>query len=232
MHVVITGANRGLGLALAGAFVARGDAVTAGCRNPDAAVELRGLGVIALPLDMESEFSIAYFAEAAASGGVVDVLINNAGLDSTAFGAQSHERDVLAISSEHFIRQMSVNAVGPMLLARGLVEALKSSDNGRIVNISSQVGSMVVGARIGRDIGYSASKSALNMITVKLAARLVDEGITAIAMHPGYLRTDMGGAGADLDPVETAGLIAELVAELTIEQTGQFLRWDGTTHPW
>jgi NAD(P)-dependent dehydrogenase (short-subunit alcohol dehydrogenase family) len=232
MHVVITGANRGLGLALTQTFAGRGDSVTAGCRNPANASELAATGAAVLPLDMESESSIDAFATAASANGVVDVVINNAGLDAGAFGAASNERDVLAISAEHFMRQISVNTLGPMLLARSLVPSLQLSANGRIVNVSSQVGSMVVGARLGRDVGYATSKAALNMVTVKLAGRLRDDGITAIALHPGYLRTDMGGAGADLDPVETAGTIAKLIDGLTIESSGKFLRWDGTEHPW
>jgi NAD(P)-dependent dehydrogenase (short-subunit alcohol dehydrogenase family) len=84
----------------------------------------------------------------------------------------------------------------------------------------------------GRDIGYTSSKAALNMITVKLAMRLRDEGVIAIALHPGFLRTDMGGAGADLDPAEAAALIVALIDRLSVEQSGQFLRWNGTVHPW
>ena len=70
------------------------------------------------------------------------------------------------------------------------------------------------------------------MITVKLAMRLRDDGVIAIAMHPGFLRTDMGGAGADLDPAEAARSIVGLIDGLVTEQSGAFLRWDGTVHPW
>jgi NAD(P)-dependent dehydrogenase (short-subunit alcohol dehydrogenase family) len=91
---------------------------------------------------------------------------------------------------------------------------------------------MVVGSRVGRDVGYGASKAALNMITIKLASRLRDEGVIAIAVHPGYLRTAMGGANADLDPTEAAVQIVDLIDGLTMEQSGTFLRWDGSEHPW
>jgi NAD(P)-dependent dehydrogenase (short-subunit alcohol dehydrogenase family) len=128
--------------------------------------------------------------------------------------------------------QMRINALGPMLLARQLLPALRRSARPRIVNISSQVGSMVVGSRVGRDVGYGASKAALNMITIKLASRLRDEGMIAIAVHPGYLRTAMGGANADLDPAEAAVQIVDLIEGLTMEQSGTFLRWDGSEHPW
>jgi NAD(P)-dependent dehydrogenase (short-subunit alcohol dehydrogenase family) len=229
--VVITGANRGLGLALAKVFAARGATVIGGCRTPAAAGELRSVTPHVHAVDTGDERSIADFV-AAIGDEPVDVLVNNAGLSAEGLGAGPEERDVLVLSPEHFMGQMRINALGPMLLARGLLPWLRRSARPRIVNISSQVGSMVVGSGIGRDVGYGASKAALNMVTIKLASRLRDEGVIAIALHPGWLRTDMGGAGADLDPTEAAGEIVDLIDGLTMEQTGRFLRWDGTEHPW
>ena len=128
--------------------------------------------------------------------------------------------------------EMRINALGPMLLARGLLPALRRSPRPRIVNVSSQIGSMVVSSGMGRDVGYGASKAALNMITIKLAWRLRDEGVIVVAIHPGYLRTEMSGPGADLDPADAAVQIVDLVDALTIEQSGAFLQWDGSVHPW
>jgi NAD(P)-dependent dehydrogenase (short-subunit alcohol dehydrogenase family) len=230
MRVVISGANRGLGLALASAMASVGHEVIGGCRSPKDATDLAAVATDVFPLDMESEASIAEFGAAVVAGGAVDVLINNAGLDAGAFGVASSDRDVLTLSVDHFNRQMTVNAVGPMLLTRALVPAL--GQGSKIVNVTSQIGSMVVAQRIGRDIGYAASKAALNMITVKLAVRLKDDGVTVVALHPGYLRTDMGGAGADLDPVATAAQIAGLIDGWTLADTGKFYRWDGSEHPW
>jgi NAD(P)-dependent dehydrogenase (short-subunit alcohol dehydrogenase family) len=229
--VVITGANRGLGLELAKVAAARGMTVIGGCRAPDAADELHALTPHVHALDTGDERSIADFV-AAVGDDKVDVLVNNAGLSAEGLGAAADERDVLVLSAEHFMGQMRINALGPMLLARQLLPALRRSGRPRIVNISSQVGSMVVGSRVGRDVGYGASKAALNMITIKLASRLRDEGVIAIAVHPGYLRTAMGGANADLDPTEAAVQIVDLIDGLTMEQSGTFLRWDGSEHPW
>jgi NAD(P)-dependent dehydrogenase (short-subunit alcohol dehydrogenase family) len=228
--VVITGANRGLGLELARAFAGRGDTVIAGCRDPVAATELRAVTPAVLAVDTGDSASIDEFV-AAIDDSAVDVLINNAGIARNP-AAGDDERDVLAQPVEHFIGQMQVNAVGPMLLVRGLLPHLRRSSNGRVVNVSSQVGSMEVAKTIGRDLGYAASKAALNMITVKLAARLSDDGIIVVALHPGYLRTAMGGPGAAMEAGDAARQIADLVDSLTPEQTGQFLRWDGTIHPW
>ena len=152
------------------------------------------------------------------------MLVNNAGLTAAGLGAADDERDVLQLSPEHFMGEMRINALGPMLLARGLLPALRRSTRPRIVNISSQIGSMVVSSTMGRDVGYGASKAALNMITVKLAWRLRDDGVIAVAIHPGYLRTAMSGPGADLDPADAAVQIVDLVDALTIEQSGTFLR--------
>lgn len=229
--VVITGANRGLGLELARAFTARGDTVIAGCRDPGAAIELRSISPHVVGVDMGDGASIDAFA-ASIGDRPVDIVINNAGLDARGLGAADGERDVLAQPVEHFMGQIRVNTWGPLQLVRGLLPNLRAAPNGRIVNVSSQVGSMEVGARIGRDVGYSVSKAALNMVTVKLASRLRDDGVIVIALHPGHLRTDMGGAAATMDPVDAAAAIVELIAGLTLDDSGTFQRWDGTIHPW
>jgi NAD(P)-dependent dehydrogenase (short-subunit alcohol dehydrogenase family) len=229
--VVITGANRGLGLELARAFAAHGDAVIAGCRNPAGASELDAVTDQVHAVDMGDRQSIDAFVSAIGDQ-TVDVLVNNAGLDARNLGADDSERDVLVQSPDHIVGQFEVNAVGPLLLARGLLPQLRRAATPRIVNVSSQVGSMEVGRNMGRDVGYSVSKSALNMVTVKLAARLHDEGIVVIALHPGYLRTSMGGAAAAMDPDDAARQIVTLVDGLSIADSGSFRRWDGTIHPW
>lgn len=229
--VVITGANRGLGLELARAFAGRGATVIAGCREPAAADDLRTLTPHVHAVDMGDATSIDGFV-AEMGDRPIDVVINNAGIDARNLGAADGERDVLAQPFEHFMGEISVNTWGPLLLVRGLMANLRAAPNPRIVNMSSQVGSMEVGATIGRDLGYSVSKAALNMVTVKLAMRLREEGVTAIALHPGHLRTDMGGAHAAMDPADAAISIVALVDGLTIADTGTFRRWDGTTHPW
>jgi len=229
--VVITGANRGLGLELAKAFAARGHTVIGGCRTPARADELRAVTDHIHAVDTGDERSIADFV-AAVGGDAIDVLVNNAGLTAAGLGAADDERDVLQLSPEHFMGEVRINALGPMLLARGLLPALRRSGRPRIVNISSQIGSMVVSSTMGRDVGYGASKAALNMITVKLAWRLRDDGVIAVAIHPGYLRTAMSGPGADLDPGDAAVQIVDLVDALTMEQSGTFLQWDGSVHPW
>jgi len=229
--IVITGANRGLGLALSRVYSERGETVIAGCRNPDAAIELAKLTPHVLAVDTGSETSIDHFVTEIGDR-PVDVLINNAGTDSRGLGADPAKRGVLDQTADEFMDQVRINTLGPMLLSRALAPNLRAATNGRIVNVSSQVGSMEIAQHLGSDVGYAASKAALNMVTIKLARALQHDGITAIMLHPGYLRTDMGGSGADLDPDDAARQIVELIAGLTIDDTATFHRWDGSVHPW
>ena len=231
-RVVITGANRGLGLELARVYAERGDEVVAGCRRPAEAEELGQLTGHVHQLDVGSEPSIERFA-AAVGTAPLDVLINNAGVDGRALGVPDEERDVLQLSAEHVLDEIRINAIGPMLLSRHLVEALRKASEPRIVNVSSTVGSMEVARVIGRDVGYVTSKAALNMITVKLANRLADDGIIAVAVHPGLLRTALATPRGELEePSVGAAELVTLIDRLTMEHSGSFLRRDGSVHPW
>ncbi len=229
-NVVITGANRGLGLALARAYAGQGHNVIGGCRNPAAATELASLGVEVHRFDASDFASIDSFAEALGAR-PVDVLFNCAGVDARAFGANDTNRSALTISAEHFEAVMRVNVTGPLLLVERLSDALLAA-KGTVVNISSQIGSLTIAQKMSRDVSYAASKAALNMVTAKQAQAYAGEGVTVITMHPGWLRTDMGGASADLDPNDAANQIMATVGSLTPDQNGQFVRWDGTVHPW
>jgi NAD(P)-dependent dehydrogenase (short-subunit alcohol dehydrogenase family) len=228
--VVITGANRGLGLALTQAYLAQGDVVIGGCRNPATAQALRAAGAELFPLDVSDFASIDAFA-AALGDRRLDVLVNCAGVDARAFGADDSVRGALTISTEHFESVMRVNVTGPLLLVERLSGALRAA-RGTVVNISSQIGSFEVAQKIGRDVSYAASKTALNMVTLKQAQAMVSDGVIVIALHPGWLRTDMGGAAADLDPSDAAKQIVATIEGLTPAHNGSFLRWDGTVHPW
>jgi NAD(P)-dependent dehydrogenase (short-subunit alcohol dehydrogenase family) len=231
-RVVISGANRGLGLELVRVYASRGDEVWAGCRRPDDASDLRSLTTHIHALDVGEEASIEQFASAVGDA-PLDVLINNAGVDGRALGVSDDERDVLQLGAGHVLDEIRINAIGPMLLSRHLVDALRRADNPRIVNISSTVGSMDVARRMGRDVGYVTSKAALNMITVKLANRLEADRVIAVAVHPGLLRTALASPRGELeDPAVGASELVTLIDGLTMEQSGMFLRRDGTTHPW
>ena len=228
--VVITGANRGLGLALAKQHLAQGAAVIGGCRNPSGAHELTSAGAEVLPLDTGSGESIAAFGKAIGER-AVDVLYNNAGIDARAVGAADGARGALDITEAQFRAVMDVNVLGPLLMVQALIDNLRRA-SGTIVNVSSQVGSIEVAHRIGRDVSYNSSKAALNMLTLKQSQVLRADGVTVVAIHPGWVRSDMGGPTATLDPAESAAGIVTLVDKLTIDDTGSFFQWDGSIHPW
>jgi NAD(P)-dependent dehydrogenase (short-subunit alcohol dehydrogenase family) len=127
---------------------------------------------------------------------------------------------------------MDVNAAGPMLVTRALVPLLRAAEGSLVINVSSQLGAMTFGNDHGNDIAYNASKAALNMVTVRSATDLAVDEIGVICIHPGWVRTDMGGAAAALGVDESAAAIAETVDELTLADSGRFLRWDGSPHDW
>jgi NAD(P)-dependent dehydrogenase (short-subunit alcohol dehydrogenase family) len=116
-------------------------------------------------------------------------------------------------------------------MVQGLASNLRAA-GGKVINISSQVGSIAVAEKIGKDAAYTTSKAALNMLTVKQSQVLSPDGVTVIAMHPGWVRSEMGGPTADLDPADSASAIVNVVDTLGVNQTGSFLRWDGSVHPW
>ena len=227
--VVLTGANRGIGLALARLFVTSGNwRVVAGCRNPDSAPELAALAsenpdaLAVHALDVADLASVSSFV-AAIGERPVDLLLNNAGvlgkhqsLDDLDFEAWDHE--------------FRVNTMGPMRLALGLLGNLRKGTDPRIVTISSQMGSMA--RPRGGAYAYRSTKAALNKAMQGLALDLSDDDICVVVMHPGWVRTDMGGSGADIAVEESAGGIFSVVTGLKAADTGRFLQWNGSEHDW
>ena len=228
--VVITGCNRGLGLALATRYLAIGAEVIGGCRRPDSAGELSDAGAEVVELDTGSGESIADFA-AAVGDRPVDVLYNNAGIDARAAGADETARGALELTEVQFRAVMDVNVVGPMLMVKALAANL-CAVGGTVVNVSSQVGSIEIAHQIGSDVAYTTSKAALNMLSLKQSQVLRPKGVCVIALHPGWMRSAMGGPRATLEVADAAESIVALVGGLTLDQSGSFLRWDGSVHPW
>ncbi|MDH4170408.1 MAG: SDR family NAD(P)-dependent oxidoreductase [Acidimicrobiia bacterium] len=233
-RVVITGSNRGIGLALTAGLIGAGHQVFAGCRNPAAAAELAALQPDAIAaVEMADPTSIEAFARAADRHfGAVDLLINNAGIDARSAGCDFDKRGPMVIEPEAVLEVTRVNAVGPMLLIRHLAPALSRPDQALVINVSSQLGSMVVGDTRGGDAAYNVSKAALNMVSVMMADRLRKHDIAVVALHPGWVRTDMGGERGELAVDEAAPTLVEMFERLTMADTGRFIRPDGSDHPW
>ncbi len=227
--MVITGVARGLGRRLAEVFVERGDRVWGTLRSGTGPEGLAGTS----PLDLTDPASIAAAAVEIADGlGAVDLLVNCAGLDSRAAGAPADARGPFDLDAEVYRTVLDANVTGPMLTTRALLPTLRRSEGAVVVSVSSQLGSMQVAARKGRDTAYCVSKAALNMWSVKAATALRPEGIAVVMLHPGWLRTDMGGDAAPLDLETTGTTIADTIGALSIDDTGTFIRWDGGEHPW
>lgn len=230
-RVVITGASRGLGNALAHAYRARGCEVWGGCRIPGRATDLGSSGVNVCRLDVTDEELVRRFAAEVSAAGPVDVLVNAAGIDARSWGAPPDRRGPFDLSAEHFLEEVRVNALGPMLVTRALLPQLIEGRPGKVINLSSRVASAPVGAEVCWDIGYNASKAALNAVTVRTARLVADSGLVVVSVHPGWIRTDMGGAGADLEPGEAAEQLVLMIERLGPTDNGLFLRADGSPHP-
>jgi NAD(P)-dependent dehydrogenase (short-subunit alcohol dehydrogenase family) len=227
MIYLITGANRGLGLELARQLTARGDRVIGTARDPADADELRATGARVERLDVGEESSILALAERL-DGEPVDVLVNNAGMYA------SQHKQLRAFDAEHLVESYRVNALAPLLVARALLPNLGRGGRRLIVNISSQMGSLGQAFEGGAasSYAYRGTKAALNMHTLILANELRDDGFTCISIHPGWVRTRMGGQEADLSPEESVGGMIRVIDGAGPEISGRFLDWRGEARGW
>jgi len=227
--IVITGANRGIGLEFVRQYADAGWRVFAGCRNPAKASELAGVvdantdQVSVLQLDVTDEASIAAFAAAIASS-PIDVLINNAGVMGPV------DQDFDTVDTDGWLGAFRANAIGPLLVTRALLPALTVGGGGTVVVITSRVGS-ITEADGGR-YAYRTSKAAANMVVKDMAADMAARGLTVVAMHPGWVRTDMGGAQAPFTTTDSVARLREIIAGVRPDDSGRFLNFDGTEIPW
>ena len=217
--VVITGANRGIGLALARQFKDRGDDVVVACRKPSP--ELKKLDVeLVEGVDVTDDKSVARLA-AALEGRTIDVLVNNAGILS-----DEHLGD---LDFDRMRRQFEVNSLGPLRVTAALRKNL--GEGSKIAFVTSRMGSIDDNTSGGR-YGYRMSKCALNMAARSLAHDLRDSGVAVVILHPGFVRTDMTGHQGLIDPPESAAGLIERIDELTVESTGRFWHTNGEELPW
>lgn len=197
---IVTGANRGLGLALSEALAQRGFKVLMAMRNPDKtqkvmnALTMKGLDVVPMKLDVSQEKSINDFVELIKREyGFVDVLVNNAGIliDSEDGGNSSLFKTKAATIQKTF----TTNTLGPFLLTQKIFPLMKQEGYGRIVNVSS--GMAQLSEKQSASASYRLSKAALNMVTNLFASEVQGEDICVNSVSPGWVRTDMGGPNAD-----------------------------------
>lgn len=225
----VTGAARGLGAEFVRQLSARGDRVIATARvaNAEMAEAASAGPVRRLVLDVGTEPGIAGLG-AQIGGEAIDVLVNNAGVSSEA-------RTIATLSAAELQRVFMVNSFAPILVTRQLSPCLKRGTRKLVVNISSQLGSIANNAGPGgggSSYAYRASKAALNMLTVSMGHELKGEGIACVAMHPGWVRTDMGGEKAPLSPEESVRSMLRTIDRLTMADTGRFINHDGAVIPY
>lgn len=222
---LITGANRGLGLEFARQYAADGWRVIATCRDPTRAGELKTLGdaVDVYALDVSDFPAVSRLAEALKER-PVDVLLNNAGVIGT-------ERDIGKLDGERWLNVLRVNAVAPLMVAQAFLPHLRAGAAKKAVFLTSLMGSIDDNSS-GRYYDYRASKAALNAAVKSLAIDLAGEGIIAVVVHPGWVKTDMGGPNAPVDAKTSVAGMRKVVAKLTTGDSGRFLGYDGREHPW
>ncbi|WP_075997149.1 SDR family oxidoreductase [Salaquimonas pukyongi] len=249
-NLLITGVARGIGFELAQQALTMGWRVFGSVRSEEDAFRVQGeLGVtgggelraaeaIEAPMGEakavpEARFTPLVFdvtdhagVEAAADSidMPIDILINNAGI----IGPK--RQTVLDMDFAGFAETLAVNTLAPLAVTQAFLPHLKRSDAGRIVTISSWMGSM--SHQNADRIAYRASKSAINKVCQGLATELRGDGIAVISMHPGWVQTDMGGAAADIAPEESAAGILAVAENLTLSQTGHFINYDGSLLSW
>lgn len=216
--VLITGANRGIGLELCRQFHARGDDVIAVCRTPSDGLEQTGAAVIA-GIDVADGGSIDELADKLGNK-PVDVLVNNAGiLRSESFGS---------IDYDAMLEQYRVNTLGPLRVTEALASNLH--EGSKVIIISSRVGSIDDNGS-GGNYGYRASKTAVNMVGTNLKHELGPRGIAVALLHPGLVATDMT-AGRGISAAQSAAGLIQRIDELTIETSGGFWHAEGYRLPW
>lgn len=223
MTVLITGANRGIGLEMARQMEARGMHVIGTARKPAEADELRATGAEVLPLDVTDAGSIAALA-VTLEGRPIDMLINNAGIMGHT-APSFEETDFAAIGTT-----FAVNTLGPMRVTQALLPNLRAGRHKTVLSISSVMGS--IAGNQGGYYGYRASKTALNMMNKSMALELAGEGFTCVVLHPGWVQTRMGGEGAQISTEESVTGLLQVIAGLGPEDNARFIDYQGQEIPW
>jgi NAD(P)-dependent dehydrogenase (short-subunit alcohol dehydrogenase family) len=229
--IVVTGASRGIGRAVALHLGGDGHRVIAACRTPAAAVDLADAGVDVVELDITSADSIARFGDhLTAVTPHIDVLVNNAGIKEVPGCSWSASAGPLAdLDPTAFAAVVATNLVGAVAVTQSVLPGLMAR-GGVVVNVSSLLGSLQ--EHVGLDYAYNCSKAALNMFTAQLQHDLAGSKITAMSLNPGWIKTDMAGDEAPLDLATTSREIADLLTSIGPEHGGRFVDRFGVDVAW
>lgn len=227
MRVVVTGANRGIGLEFVRQLRARGDEVIAGVREPGRAQETQSLASRVLPLDVTDAASVGAFARAIE--GSIDLVINNAGNNGGPTQSLRQMAEDLALADVR--RTFDINAVGALRVSVALLPHVRRGAGKKYVHITSGMGSIADNGS-GGYYAYRMSKAALNMMSKSLAVDLRGEGIASVVINPGWVQTDMGGTRAPTPVDESVRQMLVQIDGVTLEQSGEFLNYKGNRYPW
>ncbi|NVJ60433.1 MAG: SDR family oxidoreductase [Gammaproteobacteria bacterium] len=228
-HLLITGCNRGLGLEFCRQFLEAGWKVTATCREPEHAKSLSelkskysALSIKQLFLDEPSSFD-SFTSELGTQP--VDLLINNAGT----YGGTPQALD--NCDPEQWQHTFLVNSISPILLTRAVLENLRLSKDPKVAFLTSKMGSIGDNSS-GRSYLYRSSKAALNAAIKSLSIDLREDNIPVIALHPGWVRTDMGGPNGLIDATESITGLRQRIQQLSLSNSGCFVDYAGNAIPW
>ncbi|RRJ83923.1 SDR family oxidoreductase [Aestuariirhabdus litorea] len=227
--VMITGCSRGLGLEFTRQYLQEGWKVYASCRNPEGCTELQALAaenprLHLLPLDIADNASIERAAKAL-QGQPLDLLVQNAGV----YGPGASRLETVQV--EPWMETLRINALAPLMVVQRLLDNLRLGYDPCVVLLSSKMGSMTDNLSGGSYV-YRSSKAALNAVGKSLAEDLRGEGIRVLLMHPGWVKTDMGGPNALIDAVTSVASMRQVIAATTLSETGCFLDYNGDPLPW
>ena len=219
--ILITGVNRGLGLEFVRQYAAEGWRVLGTVRDPLKGKAASDAGAEIYVCDLADPRQIARLGAALAATGI-DLVLANAGI-------YGENQDFGAVDGEKWVETLRVNALGPLKLAEAVAPRLVGAKV--FAAISSKMGSIAENSS-GGCYAYRASKAALNAVIKSLALDLAAQGVIAVALSPGWVRTDMGGPSAPLDAPEAVAGLRRVLAGLGPEDSGSFLHWDGSPVPW
>lgn len=220
--ILVTGANRGIGLALTRLYRSRGDEVIAVCRRSGAELEATGARIEA-GIDVADAAAVATLGQRLGDARI-DVLLLNAGIFTH---EKLGELDDAAFAA--IVRQFEVNTLGPLRVTQALLGHL--NEGARIGIVTSRMGSVADNGS-GGYYGYRASKAAVNAVGKSLAVDLAPRGIAVALLHPGFVSTDMVGGKGDISPEESARGLAARMDALTLENSGGFWHSNGSPLPW
>jgi NAD(P)-dependent dehydrogenase (short-subunit alcohol dehydrogenase family) len=224
--VLVTSSSRGIGREFVRQYAAEGWRVLAACRHPEkVGDELRAMGSEVRPIAMDVTDLAAVDAVARESDAPLDLLINSAGVLSRSDDGPGQ------VDYREWSRVLDVNTFGPVRVLDAFADRLAAAGAAKALTITSGMGSIGdVGS--GRAMIYRTSKAAVNMAMRARALQLAPRGIIVAVINPGYVRTDMGGAGASITPEESVSAMRGIIAGLTAADAGSFLNWRGGSYPW